>query len=258
MTAAAVMLPKEHGAWGQMALPLLTVTAVAGPSFVSAAVVAGFLAHEPLLVRLGARGTRARREHGSRATRWLAVLVALGVTAGVLGVARIAPDLQWTVLLPLVPVGAVVAGLWRNQPKSALSELAAAAAFPLAAVPAAASAGAPLAAGLAVALPFVVIFVVATVAVRSVTRPVGRIGPSAAAWTRARVVALALTGGAALFVAADLTSLPWAAAFAALPGLAVAAGIALAPPHPRHLKRVGWLLVGASFAASLVVVSGGL
>jgi Cu/Ag efflux pump CusA len=46
-----VLLPKEHGAYGQIAFPLATAFAVAGVSaaglFLCITAVAGFLAHEP-------------------------------------------------------------------------------------------------------------------------------------------------------------------------------------------------------------------
>ncbi len=56
------LLPKEHGAYGQMAFPLATAFAVAGMNapalLIGVAVLAGSLAHEPVLVLLGMRGTR--------------------------------------------------------------------------------------------------------------------------------------------------------------------------------------------------------
>jgi hypothetical protein len=68
------MLPKEHGAYGQMAMPLVTSLVVAGASapglLLATAVVIAFLMHEPLVVLLGRRGGRAKREAGGRAGRW--------------------------------------------------------------------------------------------------------------------------------------------------------------------------------------------
>jgi hypothetical protein len=50
------MLPKEHGAYGQIAFPILTAFLVSGVSvaglLIAAAVVAGFLAHEPAAILL--------------------------------------------------------------------------------------------------------------------------------------------------------------------------------------------------------------
>ena len=51
------MLPREHGAYGQIAFPTLTAFLVSDVSvaglLIAAAVVAGFLAHEPAAVLLG-------------------------------------------------------------------------------------------------------------------------------------------------------------------------------------------------------------
>ncbi len=72
----ADMLPKEHGAYGQLLFPIVTAIAIARPTatalmFAAAAVLA-FLAHEPLLVLLGQRGPRAARDDRARAVRWFA------------------------------------------------------------------------------------------------------------------------------------------------------------------------------------------
>ena len=84
------MLPREHGAYSQMALPLVTSFVVAGVTLPAAltglAVVFGFLAHEPLLVRLGRRGVRARAESERRANVSLAVYGAATIAAGVAAV----------------------------------------------------------------------------------------------------------------------------------------------------------------------------
>ena len=83
------MLPHEHGAWGQLAMPLLTALAIGRPTAASvalaASVVLAFVAHEPALVLLGQRGRRARDEDGARARRWLAVTGGLAGAAAVAG-----------------------------------------------------------------------------------------------------------------------------------------------------------------------------
>jgi hypothetical protein len=88
---ARSMWPKEHGAWAQLAIPLVTAL-VAGRPTISAllfvvAACAAFFAHEPGAILLGARGTRARREEGRRARRWLASTTAIAALAGSCGYA---------------------------------------------------------------------------------------------------------------------------------------------------------------------------
>src|SRR5437762_3573628 len=85
------LAPKEHGAYGQLGLPLVTGLAMGRPGVAAAALAvaaaAAFVAHEPLLILAGQRGTRARREEGPRAARRLAVLGAAAAISGGAGLA---------------------------------------------------------------------------------------------------------------------------------------------------------------------------
>ena len=58
--------PKEHGAYAILIIPIATSLAISGVSVTGGAVaiasLAGFFAHEPLLVVLGRRGLRAKRD----------------------------------------------------------------------------------------------------------------------------------------------------------------------------------------------------
>ena len=85
MSGSEVWLPKEHGAYGQVAFPLATAFGVAGVStdglLLSATVIAGFLAHEPAAIVLGLRGSRAKRELGASAIVWLCCCLATGIAA---------------------------------------------------------------------------------------------------------------------------------------------------------------------------------
>ena len=67
------LFPREHGAYGQVAFPLIAAFGVAGPStsgvLIAVTVIAAFLAHEPALVLLGYRGPRAKRDLRTRASR---------------------------------------------------------------------------------------------------------------------------------------------------------------------------------------------
>jgi hypothetical protein len=72
------LLPREHGAYAEVLFPLGTASCLGRPSVsslaLSVAVVAAFLAHEPLLVLLGARGGASNalraRELKSRGSSW--------------------------------------------------------------------------------------------------------------------------------------------------------------------------------------------
>ncbi|MCA9195704.1 MAG: YwiC-like family protein, partial [Planctomycetales bacterium] len=89
---AANLKPKEHGAYAILAIPIVTAILVTGPTVVGLCVavasLAGFLAHEPLLVALGHRGARAQRTTPAaqrRLTVLLTVTIAGGVNAVVVG-----------------------------------------------------------------------------------------------------------------------------------------------------------------------------
>src|SRR5512137_627440 len=77
------LLPHEHGAYGQVALPLVCALALGRPgmaaALLAAGAFAGFLSYEPLLVAVGNRGQRARDEDGPRARRLAAGLLAAAV-----------------------------------------------------------------------------------------------------------------------------------------------------------------------------------
>src|SRR5215216_4909769 len=99
-----------------MAFPLATAFAVAGPSaagvLIGLTVAAAFLGHEALLIALGFRGTRARREEGRRAVIWLVCCAAIAASAGMGAVSQMPWAVRWSLALPLVPaawLGAAIA-----------------------------------------------------------------------------------------------------------------------------------------------------
>src|SRR5512138_1977206 len=83
---SVVLFPREHGAYGQLTFPLVTSLAVAGVSapalLLALSVIAGFLAHEPLLVVLGRRGARAQRQQHRIASIGLIVTGGVALVCG--------------------------------------------------------------------------------------------------------------------------------------------------------------------------------
>ena len=243
-----------------MAVPLLTAFAVAGASraslLIGLAEVAGFLAHEPLLVLLGRRGVRARREDGRRAGWWFGASAATTVAAGLVALWQVPPGMRWSILLPLVPALVLGAAVSAKDEKTTRGELAAALAFSLAAVPVCLAAGAPVSTALAVGITFAVVFVADTLAVRSIVLAVrGGGDPRAARSARIAVLVLTVAAAVGLAVAGLRAVLPWATLGAAAPGLAAAAWLAMLPPRPTQLRAVGWTLVGTSVIAALVLIA---
>lgn len=253
------MLPKEHGAYGQLAFPLLTSFAAAGIAWAAVsmaiAVVALFLAHEPLLIVLGHRGPRALREQGARARWWLIATVATAAVTGVAAVLLAPAALRWTFAVPLVPGAWLLWMAVRGTEKSSGGETSAAVTFASVAVPLCAAAAGSPALGVSVAVPFALLFVTSTLAVRVVIlRTRGGGDPAAVRATRRATFLIAIAGSGAMLAAAAGGLLPWGAFVATLPGLGLACGIAAFPPRPARLRRVGWTLVGMSVLTSVILI----
>ncbi|HEX2444862.1 MAG TPA: YwiC-like family protein [Vicinamibacterales bacterium] len=256
-----LLVPKEHGAYGQLALPLLTSFAVAGVTtaavLTAVAVVGGFLAHEPLLVMLGRRGGRVKRENGARAALWLAVTVTMTAVAGLAALSMMPQPVRRSLMLPLVPAVVLAATISGNREKTAAAEIAVALVFSFVAVPICLAAGGAVRIALGVATVFAVIFVAGTLAVRSLVLGArGGGNPQAARATRVAVVLLTTTAGASLTTAAANAVLPWTTVLAAAPGVVVASWLAVFPPTATRLRTVGWALVASASAAAVILIGG--
>jgi hypothetical protein len=254
------LLPKEHGAYGQITFPLIAAFGVAGLSagglLIAAAVTAGFMAHEPASVLLGQRGPRARRELGRRASWWLGGCAFAAGAAGLGALVTLPGAIGWTLAVPLVPALLLAVATFRGEEKSWYGETAAALAFSGAAVPIAMAGGATLATGMAVAIPFALLFVASTLAVRVVILRVrGGGDPAAAGTTRRAALGLVAGGLVALWVLVANQLVAPSILIAAAPGLLTAAGIALRPPPPAHLRTLGWTLVAVSVLTTLIVIT---
>ena len=155
------LLPREHGAYGQMALPLVTSFAIAGVTvpalLIALAVVAGFVMHEPLSVLLGRRGAREKRAQWRRAATWLGTTAALVVGAGLMGVWLMPPSGRWSLLLPVLPAALLGVTIRVKREKSSLGEVAVALAFSSVAVPVCLAAGAPIVRAFAVGIAFALV-----------------------------------------------------------------------------------------------------
>ena len=212
------MLPHEHGAWGQLAMPLLTALAItrahAAPALLTAAVVLAFVAHEPLLVLLGQRGRRAREEDGARARRWLAVLAVLAVATGLAGVSLAPTAARLALVLPAALAALVGVLVARKLEKTVTGEIAVASALASAGYAVALAGDAPHRAALAALLAWVLAFAAATLAVQVILVRVRSKGVADPGRRHAALAALLGLAAAAL----SLAGLP--------------AALALCPPAP--------------------------
>jgi len=257
-TSVGNLFPREHGAYGQVAFPLLTSLTVVGPAYASLwltlAVIALFLAHEPLLVLLGHRGRPARAVHANGAWWWLNGALILATASALLALDATAPSLRWTFLVPALPAAWVTYVAARGREKTALGETGAALAFAAAALPVCAAANRP-AAGAAIALAFALLFVLATLAVRVIVlRTRGGGNPRAVRRTRVATVASVGIGALVTLVAALDGVVTRSAVTAIVPGVLFACTLAAFPPPAARLKRVGWTLVAVSALTSVLLI----
>jgi YwiC-like protein len=260
MTLAA-LLPREHGAYGQLLFPLVTAYAVAGVSapalLIGASALAGFLAHEPMLVLIGRRGPRAQRDQRAPAIGALAITCTIAALSSIVAFVLAAAAIRWWLLLPLVPGSVLATAIVAGHEKRTTGEVAVALTFACVAVPVCLASGASLRQALSVAIAFASIFVTLTLAVRVVILRVRGGGDvRAERVTRAAVLVMspALLTALAWTTARRLT--PWPALAAAAPGLIAALWIVWRPPSPTHLRTVGWTLIAISAAAAVILVVG--
>ncbi|NPC84890.1 YwiC-like family protein, partial [Pyxidicoccus fallax] len=252
------LLPREHGAYVQLGLPLVTALAVTGPStaglWLTAAALACFLAYEPLLLVLGQRGARRRDEAGALAWRRGLTLAGLGVFCGVLGVLGLPDGARPYLALPAILGAEVLLMTWGRQGRTLSGELLAALALTAWAVPVALAGGLPPGAALTLWGTFALGFSLATVAVHVVIRAhepradrsLPRLaGLAAGGFGLAGAVVWALTSGLS----------PWHVA-ALLPMAAVALGTCAVLPAPRHLRRLGWSFAAAGLITAVLLTMG--
>ena len=241
------LLPREHGAYAQLGFPLVTGLVYARGDLAAAgfavAAAALFLAHEPVAVLAGVRGKRLQEQLRAPARRRilaLAAAAALGLAAAL----ALAPPRAW--LAATLPGGLallLLPLLGTRRLKSLPAEMLVAAVFsssvmPLALCGPASWRGAGVAAVVWFAAVVPAILSVHAIKVAFKRKTEGR-------WTLVAAPGLA----AAIVVAAVAAAWalpPWGRAVLAVlpPALAVIA-LGVIRPHPKHLKRVGWTMVGA-------------
>ena len=250
-----MLIPREHGAYGQLAFPLATALIIGRPTpgaiALAAAGVAAFLSHESLLIVLGQRGSRAAREEGSEARHTLLVFGTLAIVAGIGAVVSLNWLARWALALPAVLALQLGVAMFSGTERTYAGELLAAGTLSSLSVPVAIGAGVTPRSGFTVFVVFALSFLVATTAVHAI---IGRATHSAGMSRRPMSAVLTLF---ALFVLAALVRVGFIqpiAPFAALPVGVLALFLVTRPPPPRHLRVVGWSLVAATAATAILLV----
>jgi YwiC-like protein len=250
------LIPHEHGAYGQIAMPVLAGLLLGRPGaaalLLAGASLLGFLAYEPALVASGQRGRRAREEDGRRALRWVTALGGACLALGIAGFAMAPPAARLATLLPSGLAAMVALLVAADLERTAPGEVVVAVALSSCGFPVALAAGASASTALAAWLAWILAFATSVVAVQvllSRARPDRRPRGPWAAFLAAGIAAVA-------FAAWGGELVPLAVPVAVLPMSAVALALALFQVTPRRLRHVGWSMMGASVVTLVLLVTG--
>jgi hypothetical protein len=244
---ATNLKPKEHGAYAILGIPIITSLFVTGPTLVGLSVavasVAGFLAHEPLLVAIGHRGTRAQRTTPT-AQRGLALLLTVSIASGVFAMVVGNTNVRYSLLgcgaLAIPSVALAIAGKHRTLS----GQLWGIVGLSVPCVPILLAGDVPTLLTMEAWVTWLIGFGSTTLAVRGVI---------AAQKRQTRAFPWAAIGALSIAVA-GLTLTGFALPIATLPMFAMSWYLLYDPPHARQLKRVGWTLVGGTLASAIWMV----
>jgi hypothetical protein len=249
---APSLWPREHGAYMQLAFPMVSAWILGRPGFTAfalgVAAWAVFLAHEPLMVVAGRRGPRRQREQGPAAVGRLTVLTGVAGGLGAVALWLAQPLVRWLVVV-MACVGAVSLVLaWVGRERHLLSEVYLSFALAAVALPVAVASGLAVEHALLLVGTWTVAFTLGTVAARGVLLQ-KRDGERGLRFASALAV-MAGAGGGALAATGVVAPM---FAFAPLPFVAVALVLTVSPPSPRRMMAIGFALLGACLATLLIL-----
>lgn len=252
----ASLFPKEHGAYAQLALPLLTSLLVGDGSgaalLLAAGIITVFLAHEPILVLLGARGPRTLRELGEKAKRRALVLGLLALSFGGSGLA-LAPAETYPWIAPVVVLGIPFAYLvYKGREKTIPAELMVGPTLAMASLPVAIAGGASALAAITVAATWSATAMAATLAVREVLwRTKGRRRNE----RRPPAMPFALVLLAISIGLAARQTIPLLAATAPMPAFAACVAVSMLGVGTSELRTLGWSMIATQSATLILLVA---
>ena len=250
-----MLIPREHGVYGQLGFPMAAALGAGHVSLsalaLTAGFVAGFLAHESLLVLLGARGTRARREQRGAAVRDAAWLSAVTVGGISIGAALDSSGHRSVIAVPVICAAVVVGLAIRHIEKTTFGEMFVALTCASCALPVGTATGLRLAAAAAIWLVMALGYWAATTAVRGTIAVHKRERHTA---VRIGGVFLVVVAAPVVLVVSQLLTLRSTIWIATLPLSVLSLALLFAPPDARHLRRAGWALVVASTLTSALLI----
>jgi hypothetical protein len=249
LTRRGLLLPREHGAYAEIAFPVLTGLTLGHPTAVSiclaVSATAFFVLYEPLAVLTGVRGRRVKEQWGGQAKERVPLLAILGIVAGTVALTSADAELRLAALAPLGAGGALLPAFLSGKLKTLATEILVIAALSGVVLPMAISNGVAWPLAWAASAVWFVTFLLGTLAVHAIKARTGK--KLGARWTV--VVTPALSAIVAVFglIAALSNWLPLTVSLAFSVSGVVGAVLSMIPVHPRHMKRVGWTLVSSNF-----------
>ena len=187
--ARTLLLPREHGTYGEVLFPLLSALALGEANRaawgLSLVALAGFLAHEGFVVLLGSRGARARRDASSAAWRSVGLFAAVAVAGAALAWPGLTRPAAQGLGLATALSAAAMAVAWLGRERSLAGELLAALALTSWSVPVALAGAVAAGTTLIVWAIWCVVYGLSTVIVHAVIAGTIRRGPLTARRLRA-------------------------------------------------------------------------
>jgi len=252
------LLPREHGAYAGIAFPLITALLLGRPTAVQLLWIVGcvavFLTHEPLLILLGERGRRSHTALGARARKAVRILAALAVAGGGLGWWLAPAEARLALFLPLALGGILLRLILTHRERSLAGELLACVTLSSVVVPIALAGGVSWRAAIIAGAVWSAVSCLATLTVRAT---IAR-AKQTANHRRLACATLAFCAAALLasFLLIRANLLPLLAAAAILPFVLLAVAFSLVHVHPRHLRVMGWSLVGSNVITLIALLVG--
>jgi hypothetical protein len=252
------LLPREHGAYAQIIFPLLTALALgngSAPQFLwAAASMALFVAHEPLLILAGERGRRSHAELGERARTFAAILSATAFATGALGWWHAPQGARLALLVPLALAALLIPLIVSHREKSLAGELLVAFTFSTMLIPVALAGAVSFRAAVIASAVWSTIFSLGIFMVRAVIANAKKGAVGTGLVYASRTLSLAAIASSLALLLTD--AVPAAAAAAILPAAFITLACNLIAIHPRHLRGLGWSLVGSNVIALAALIIG--
>lgn len=244
VTPAAKLKPKEHGAYAILGIPIVTSLLIGGPSVagvcVAIASVTGFLAHEPLLVAWGHRGSRAQRTTPAAMQRLL-ILIGITIVCGSVALLVGSTPVRLALLGCLVLATSSFALAVTGNHRTLGGQLWGIVGLSVPCMPILLAGEIPTTQTIEIWMTWLIGFTSTTMAVRGVIAAQKR-NARTIHWFAISTLSLLVTG---------LAFSPYRLAIVTLPMLAMSFILMIWPPPAKHLKRVGWTLVVGNAATAV-------